>query len=153
MASEWVEDNSRKAKKILEIYTIVSLVLLLLFLILDGAPLLRVLFSILCLGIYSLFLNTFPLVNLASFSFIASCICALANHFVWFTYFANSFNTYTVLEVISFMTICVWLLPILYLISLDSPSNSLPSYDSSGKSKKRQKIFSSIFSSLSSEKQ
>ncbi|OLY82667.1 Protein SVP26 [Smittium mucronatum] len=151
IASEWVEENSRKAKRILEVYTLVSLVLLLSFLLIDGAPFLRIVFSVVCLGVYSLFLNTFPLVNIASFTFVASCACALGNHFVWFLYFADNVSEFSVLEIVSFMTICVWLLPILYLISLDSPGNALPSFDSSGKSKKRQKIFSNIFSFFSND--
>ncbi|PWA00525.1 hypothetical protein BB558_003417 [Smittium angustum] len=146
--STWIEDNARITKKILEYLSMVVASIHILLLIFDGFPILNTLYSMVCIGIYSLLLNTFPIVNMLSFTFLGSILFAVGNHFVWFFYFVEKVDIYSYAEISSFMGVCVWFLPILYFISLDSSENTLPSYDSSGKSKRRQNIFQSLVSKL-----
>ncbi|CCH40870.1 putative membrane protein [Wickerhamomyces ciferrii] len=159
--SELVEEQSAPTKKFLtrSIYTIIGIyVLLWLF---DGFPFWLTLFSIVTYVIYLQNLKHFPLIQLKSPVFIASCILVVVNHYLWFQHFSNpkipapqyrldpnykapriaSFS-----EVASFFGICIWFIPFGLFVSLSASDNILPTAsanfnsgnfdDISGKSKR-----------------
>jgi hypothetical protein len=56
----------------------------------DSLPLPQLAFSIVAHLVYlQNFSNTWPFISLTSFSFIGSCFFVLADHFLWFFYFAG----------------------------------------------------------------
>jgi len=108
----------------------------------DSLPLLQTLFSLTCHIVYlQNFSNTWPLISLTSLSFLASCALVIADHFIWFFYFARITNearqsrlqyrghTKTVpgfTEIASFFAICVWYTPLFLFLSLSANDNALP---------------------------
>lgn len=107
----------------------------------ESLPLPQTVFSIICHMVYlQNFSSTWPTISLTSISFLASCVLVIADHFLWFFYFAKKSNdarhlrTYRgvspevlgVTEIASFFGICVWLAPLFLFLSLSANDNALP---------------------------
>ncbi|KAJ7752731.1 transmembrane adaptor Erv26-domain-containing protein [Mycena maculata] len=141
--SELIEEHSRLAKSIGQrgIYAIIVLhgVLYLS----DSLPLSHIAFSAACHIVYlQNFSHTWPLISLASPSFIGSCILVIADHFLWFFHFARisqdarhsrSFRGAPpqkgvpgFAEIATFFGICVWAAPLFLFLSLSANDNALP---------------------------
>jgi Transmembrane adaptor Erv26 len=103
--------------------------------------LLQTLFSISCHVLYLQNLSpTWPLIELSSPTFIASCLGVVADHFLWFFYFARVSNearrlrTYRVVvkeppgftEIAAFFGLCVWLVPLFLFLSLSANDHAIP---------------------------
>lgn len=71
-------------------------------------------------------LKSFPFFKLTSLSFIGFIVLLIANHYLTFSYFANVYAHFT--QVLSFFTICLWLIPFSFFVSLGANDNVLPSY-------------------------
>ncbi|ORX83865.1 DUF396-domain-containing protein [Basidiobolus meristosporus CBS 931.73] len=123
--SELVEEYTVVTKKLIKLITIIILGIHVLLLF-DGLPFWRIAFSVLCHGVYSLNLKTFPFINLLGAPFIASCAVVLADHFLWFQYF--TIHATPVTQIGAFFAICVWLVPFIYFISLSANDLTLPNY-------------------------
>ncbi|KIM68901.1 hypothetical protein SCLCIDRAFT_104590, partial [Scleroderma citrinum Foug A] len=140
--SELIEEHARIAKLIGQRGTYLVILFHVLLYICDSLPLPHTLFSILCHAVYlQNFSNTWPVISLSSVSFIASCILAVSNHFMWFMYFSRisreARQTYSryrgpIVEVPGFADIatffgtCVWLVPLFLFLSLSANDNALP---------------------------
>ncbi|THH04896.1 hypothetical protein EW146_g10050 [Bondarzewia mesenterica] len=144
--SEVIEEHSTHAKSIgmKGIYCIIILHLVLYWT--DALPLSKVLFSIFCHVVYlQNFSRTWPLIELTSPSFIASCILVITDHFVWFFHFARvthdarqrssrpfhgykpaTLNAPGFGDMATFFGICVWLAPLFLFLSLSANDNALP---------------------------
>ena len=121
----------------------------LLLAITDGLPIPQIIFSIACHVVYlQNFSATWPYISLTSLKFIASCILVVADHFMWFFYFAAKAQeakryrkpTYryggkmkedggvAFMDVAAFFAICVWFVPLFLFLSLSANDNALPSF-------------------------
>ncbi|KAI8370661.1 transmembrane adaptor Erv26-domain-containing protein [Radiomyces spectabilis] len=107
--------------------TITVLAVHLFLCVFDRLPFFRLLFSVLCHGVYSLNLKTFPFIQLTSLPFLASCVLVFADHFLWFNYFMQNHRPF--MDIASFFGVCVWLIPFTYFISLSANDNALPLSD------------------------
>ncbi|KIK67843.1 hypothetical protein GYMLUDRAFT_155264, partial [Collybiopsis luxurians FD-317 M1] len=140
--SELIEEHSKLAKTIGQrgIYTIIGLHIVLY--ITDSLPLKQTLFSIFCHVVYlQNFSHAWPIISLSSISFIASCALVIADHFLWFFYFAQlnqqarhqrfytgklSVKPPSFTEVATFFGTCVWLAPLFLFLSLSANDNTIP---------------------------
>ncbi|KAF8204785.1 transmembrane adaptor Erv26-domain-containing protein [Pholiota molesta] len=88
--SELIEEHSRLAKLVGQRSIYVIMALHIVFYFTDSLPLIQTLFSLTCHVIYlQNFSSTWPLISLTSPSFLASCALVIADHFLWFFYFAR----------------------------------------------------------------
>ncbi len=117
----------------------------------DRLPPLLILFSILCHLVYlQNFTASWPFISLTSARFLMSCCLVVADHFLWFFYFAEraqSAKKYsrtpryrygakkdqgdippTFMDVAAFFAVCVWLVPLFLFLSLSANDNALPSF-------------------------
>ncbi|KAG1755483.1 transmembrane adaptor Erv26-domain-containing protein [Suillus lakei] len=141
--SELIEEHSRLAKIIGQRGTYAIIVLHIILYISDSLPLPRMLFSIVCHVVYlQNFSSTWPLISLSSVSFIASCIFAVTDHFVWFFYFSHLTRearqvsylyrtpTHSTVpgfsDIATFFGVCVWLVPLFLFLSLSANDHALP---------------------------
>lgn len=111
----------------------------------DSLPLKHIVFSIFCHIVYlQNFTSGWPFISLTSISFIASCILVIADHFMWFFYFArltqdarhrthrpygapaNSPRIPGFADIATFFGLCVWLAPLFLFLSLSANDNALP---------------------------
>ncbi|KIJ70157.1 hypothetical protein HYDPIDRAFT_143201, partial [Hydnomerulius pinastri MD-312] len=141
--SELIEEYSRLAKLIGQRGTYAIIAFHVLLYVSDSLPLPQILFSIFCHVVYlQNFSSTWPLISLSSMSFIASCILAITNHFLWFMYFSrvtrDARQSYNRLrgttpnaapgftDIATFFGTCVWLVPLFLFLSLSANDNALP---------------------------
>lgn len=126
----------------LHIQVIISLHVALYFY--DSLPLRYILFSIACHIIYlQNFTSRWPVISLSSWSFIASCIFVVIDHFMWFFHFAHitqearqrsrsiyrgprSLDVPGFADIATFFGICVWLAPLFLFLSLSASDHALP---------------------------
>ncbi|ORX65939.1 long-chain-fatty-acid-CoA ligase 1 [Linderina pennispora] len=140
----WAEESPRQTRKAIQVSVYIVDALHALTLV-DGISWWRVLVSLAINHVYTLNLQTFPLVNLASPGFLGSCILAIANHFMWFFYFIGHLG-FPFGQVCAFMFFCVWMVPISLFISLMPVESSLPNTQDSKKT--RQNMFKAVFQRL-----
>merc|ERR1719204_1738752 len=69
-------------------------------------------------------LSSFPLFSVSSPSFILSVVMVLINHYFAFSHFGE--NYYPFSEVMAYFTICMWLVPFAFFVSLSANENVLP---------------------------
>ncbi|KAJ2802542.1 long-chain fatty acid-CoA ligase, partial [Coemansia furcata] len=93
---------------------------------LDGVSLWRVVASMCANHIYTLNLETFPLVQTTSAAFLGSCALAVGNHFMWFFYFIQNL-AHPFGHVCALMFFCVWMVPLALFVSVTPVDASLPS--------------------------
>ncbi|KAF9534757.1 transmembrane adaptor Erv26 [Crepidotus variabilis] len=139
--SELIEEHSRLAKLVGQRSIYVIIVLHAVFYFTDNLPFLQTVFSVVCHIVYlQNFSITWPLISLTSVSFLASCGLVIADHFMWFFYFARvttearHLKTYRGInshapgftEIASFFGICVWFTPLFLFLSLSANDNALP---------------------------
>ncbi|KAG9317506.1 DUF396-domain-containing protein [Chiua virens] len=169
--SELIEEHFRLAKLVGQRGICVIIALHVLLYVTDSLPLLQTIFSIISHLVYlQNFSNQWPLISLSSASFIASCLMAVMNHFLWFTHFsrlarntrpsynrnrASVSNAPGFADIATFFGICVWLVPLFLFLSLSANDNALPT--SSGPSstatqRSKSSLFKSMFSGFSKDK-
>eukprot|EP00002_Diphylleia_rotans_P039638 TRINITY_DN9230_c0_g1_i2.p1 TRINITY_DN9230_c0_g1~~TRINITY_DN9230_c0_g1_i2.p1 ORF type:complete len:202 (-),score=38.04 TRINITY_DN9230_c0_g1_i2:119-724(-) len=122
--AEAVEEYTTTTKRVIKyllIYAFVSHVMLLIF---EKFPVWLVLFSMGAHVIYSSLIVTFPLIEILSLKFIASCLLLITDHVFWFMYFAE--HHYTFSQVVGIFLSCVWLVPFSFFISLSANEPVLP---------------------------
>ncbi|OAX44002.1 DUF396-domain-containing protein [Rhizopogon vinicolor AM-OR11-026] len=141
--SELIEEHSRLAKIIGQRGTYAIIVLHILLYISDSLPLPQTLFSITCHVIYlQNFSSTWPIISLSSLSFIASCVLAISDHFIWFFYFSHITRDARQVshlyrsqiqssvpgfsDIATFFGVCVWLVPLFLFLSLSANDHALP---------------------------
>nr|CAD7256401.1 unnamed protein product [Timema shepardi] len=69
-------------------------------------------------------LKTFPYVVVTSPAFLVAVVLLVVNHYLAFQYFASVYYSFS--EVISYFTICLWLVPFTLFVSLSANENILP---------------------------
>jgi hypothetical protein len=139
--SEIIEENLQLTKRFLHRAIIAVSAVLALLVVSDGFPLKLTLFSLCSNYVYSRNLKKFPNIQLSDPTFLATCILAFINHYLWFNHFNNPYiptiderlnpdfklpyyPSFT--EIASFFGICVWMIPFALFISISSNENGLP---------------------------
>ncbi|KAG8907007.1 hypothetical protein FRB99_005527 [Tulasnella sp. 403] len=91
--AELIEENTRTAKTIGMRLTYAIMVLHVALWFSDSLPIELVSFSIFCHIVYlQNFSVNWPTISLTSWSFLASCVLVVADHFLWFFHFAHKTN-------------------------------------------------------------
>ncbi|KAI8146450.1 transmembrane adaptor Erv26-domain-containing protein [Fennellomyces sp. T-0311] len=122
--AELVEEYTVYTRKVIKTMTVAVVAIHVLLWIVDRLPFLQLAFSILCHGVYTLNLKTFPFISLTSVPFIASCALVFVDHFLWFKFFTTHYRPF--MDIAAFFGVCVWLIPFTYFISLSANDNALP---------------------------
>ncbi|GIY07207.1 protein TEX261 [Caerostris extrusa] len=71
-----------------------------------------------------LVLRTFPFFDLTSFPFIGAVVFVIINHYLAFQYFSSVYYPFS--QVLSYFTLCLWLVPFSFFVSLSANENVLP---------------------------
>ncbi|TRY76746.1 hypothetical protein TCAL_08002 [Tigriopus californicus] len=74
--------------------------------------------------LHLILLNTFPFFALSSPPFILDVALVLVNHYLAFQFFGENFYPFT--EVMAYFTLCLWLVPFAFFVSLSANENVLP---------------------------
>jgi len=98
--------------------------------IVEGFP-----FKLIAVGLFSNvvylgLLRGFPMIDLSSPNFILSLIMLTINHVLAFGHFGEEYHPFH--DVLAYFTLCVWLVPFTFFVSLSAGENVLPTSYSSG---------------------
>jgi len=69
-------------------------------------------------------LRDFPYFDLMSPAFIGAVVMLMVNHYLAFQFFAEEYYIFS--EVLAYFTICLWLVPFAFFVSLSANENVLP---------------------------
>ncbi|XP_062511781.1 protein TEX261-like isoform X2 [Corticium candelabrum] len=72
----------------------------------------------------ALLLKNFPFVSLSSTRFLSAIVMLSVNHYVAFQFFTTVYYPFS--EILAYFTVCLWLVPFTYFVSLSANENVLP---------------------------
>ncbi|KAJ3439970.1 tex261 protein [Anaeramoeba flamelloides] len=122
--SEISEENPSKVSRVIRwlIYLIIFLhVGLFIF---EGFPFFHTLISILAHVGYLTLLHEFPTIKIKSKRFVFSICGAIISNILWFKYFLDTYVS--ILELISFFSLCAWIVPFIFFSSLITDEELIP---------------------------
>ncbi|XP_050534128.1 protein TEX261 [Daktulosphaira vitifoliae] len=129
--AEFVEEHNTITKKLIK-WTINIIILCHLGLyFFDDVSFDLIAIGLLSHGVYYFWLSDFPYISFTSLSFVFSLVLLIFSHGLAFKFFVQRHSTF--LEVLSYFTICIWMVPFMYVVSLSANDNILPTTNSEKK--------------------
>jgi len=122
--AEVVEEYTVATAKVIKYLLISTTCALIGILLFEQLPVYLVGLVLLSHGFYANLLSNFPYISLSSLSFISSCVLLVINHYFAFKYFADVY--YSFQEILAYFTICLWLVPFSFFVSLSVNEYVLP---------------------------
>lgn len=122
--AELVEEYTVFTSKIIRYMIIGTAVVFLLIFLFEDFPLLMIASGLATSVAYFVVLQTFPFFDLTSPAFIASVVLLIFDHYLAFSHFSDVW--YPFAEVLAYFTICLWLVPFAFFVSLSANENTLP---------------------------
>jgi uncharacterized membrane protein len=122
--AELVEEYTVLAAKVIKCIILICLGIYVGLLIFEDLP-----YSMTICGLISqidhlLILKNFPYFELTSPPFLAGIALLITNHYLAFSHFAERFYPFT--QVLGYFTLCMWIVPFAFFISLSANDNVLP---------------------------
>jgi len=149
--AELVEEYTVMTSKVIRwmiIFVILTYIGLFLF---EDIPTSVVLCGILAQIFHLALLSTFPFFTATSPAFLGAVALVLVNHYLAFSHFGE--NYYPFSEVMAYFTLCMWLVPFAFFVSLSANENVLPTMNSLERSPLLQSDTKDVVSSYFSNKQ
>ncbi|XP_060847927.1 protein TEX261-like [Rhopalosiphum padi] len=122
--AEFVEEHTALTKKVIKWTIHVVIICHIGLYLFDNIPLTLIALGLLSHIVYYFLLIDFPNFNLTSLSFILSIILLIGNHVLAFKFFRQRYTTLS--EVLSYFTVCLWMVPFMFILSLSANDNTLP---------------------------
>nr|CAD7452482.1 unnamed protein product [Timema tahoe] len=122
--AELVEEFTVITKKIIWWVVLVTSLLYIGIFLFEELPLSMVVCGFISQIAHLFILKTFPYVVVTSPAFLVAVVLLVVNHYLAFQYFASVYYSFS--EVISYFTICLWLVPFTLFVSLSANENILP---------------------------
>ncbi|XP_062578148.1 protein TEX261-like [Saccostrea cucullata] len=122
--AEIVEEYTVLTAKIIKYMLIGTTVIFLGLLLFEDLPLYMIVLGLVGNIAYFFVLQTFPYFELMSPSFLFSIALVVVNHYFAFSYFSTVWHPFS--DVLAYFTICLWLVPFAFFISLSANENVLP---------------------------
>lgn len=88
---------------------------------------------------YLIVLSSFPTITLSSLSFILGAILVLVNHYFAFQFFSIVYYPFP--EVLAYFTVCLWLVPFAFFVSLSINEHTLPNMYNKNQSSSLDNVF------------
>jgi len=124
--AELVEEYTVLTAKIIRWMVILTLCTYIGLFLFENLPLSIIICGIIAQLAHFALLSNFPFFSVSSPAFLASMVMVLVNHYLAFSYFGE--NYYPFSEVMAYFTICQWLVPFAFFVSLSANENVLPTF-------------------------
>lgn len=122
--AEVVEEYTHTAAKVIKYMIYGTSVIMLGLLLIEGMPLYLIGTLLLTNIDHYFLLNEFPYISLSSLSFLIGAVMVLVNHYLAFSYFATVYYPFS--EILAYFTLCLWLVPFSFFVSLSINEYTLP---------------------------
>ncbi|XP_019713764.1 protein TEX261 [Hippocampus comes] len=123
--AELIEEYTVATSRIIKYMILFSTGVLAGLYVFEGFPTLMMAVGLFTNLVYFGLLRTFPYILLSSPNFILSCVLVVVNHYMAFQFFAQEYYPFS--EVLAYFTICLWVIPFAFFVSLSAGENVLPS--------------------------
>ncbi|ODN06218.1 hypothetical protein Ocin01_00456 [Orchesella cincta] len=122
--AELVEEFVSTAAKIVKTLILITIGIYVGFLLFEDFPLLMTVCGLVAQIAHLYMMKTFPYFILSSPAFILMVTFLIINHYLAFTYFSSHY--YPFIEVMAYFTLCLWLVPFAFFVSLSANDLVLP---------------------------
>ncbi|CAL8077569.1 unnamed protein product [Orchesella dallaii] len=122
--AELVEEFVSVAAKIIRTIIMIVIGIYVGFLLFEEFPLLMTVCGLFAQISHLYMMKTFPYFVLSSPAFILMVTFLIMNHYLAFTYFSSHY--YPFMEVMAYFTLCLWLVPFAFFVSLSANDLVLP---------------------------
>uniref|UniRef100_A0A131YT13 Protein TEX261 n=1 Tax=Rhipicephalus appendiculatus TaxID=34631 RepID=A0A131YT13_RHIAP len=122
--AELVEEFTVMTGKVIRILILVTLAIYIGLFAFEDLPMTMIGCGMLSQVMHMLVLRTFPFFNLYSVPFLSATALVILNHYLAFNFFSN--KAYTLSEVLAYFTLCLWLVPFAFVVSLNANDSVLP---------------------------
>jgi len=122
--AELVEEYSTATGKIIRWMTLITLFIYGCLFCFEDITATMVICGITSQLLHLTLLPTFPFFALTSPQFILATVMVVVNHYLAFQFFAENYHPFS--EVMTYFTLCLWLVPFAFFVSLSANENILP---------------------------
>ncbi|CAN8023874.1 unnamed protein product [Ixodes persulcatus] len=122
--AELVEEFTVMTGKIIRILILLTLAVYAGLFVFEDLPLTMIGCGVLSQVLHLLVLRSFPFFNLYSVPFLLASVLVVVNHILAFSFFSG--KVYAFSEVLAYFTICLWLVPFAFVVSLNANDSVLP---------------------------
>lgn len=122
--AELLEEYTVAAKKTISWLIALTMGIYVLLPIFDSVPYSMVIAGLAAQALHAVIMKNFPFVEFLSVPFLGAVVMLVVNHWLAFRFFSQNWYQFT--EVLSYFTLCVWLVPFALFVSLSANDNVLP---------------------------
>jgi len=122
--AELVEEYTVATGKIIRWMTLITFCIYGCLFIFEDMTATMVLCGIISQVLHLTLLPSFPYFALTSPQFILAAVMVVVNHYLAFQFFAENYHPFS--EVMAYFTLCLWLVPFAFFVSLSANENILP---------------------------
>lgn len=122
--AELVEEYTVITAKIIKTLTSVTFVIYVCLFLFESFPTGLVVCGIVSQVLHFILLHSFPFFTVASPQFLAAVVMVVVNHYLAFRFFGEFYYPFS--EVMAYFTLCLWMVPFAFFVSLSANENVLP---------------------------
>ncbi|XP_067133040.1 protein TEX261 [Centruroides vittatus] len=122
--AEFVEEYTVFSGKVIKVIIIVTFVIYGGLFIFEDLPTSMIVCGVISQILHIFVLRTFPFFIPMSIPFIGTIVFAIINHYLAFSYFTSVYYPFS--EVLTYFTLCLWIVPFAFFVSLCANENVLP---------------------------
>ncbi|KAI8490292.1 hypothetical protein Bbelb_320300 [Branchiostoma belcheri] len=134
--AELVEEYTVLTAKVIKIMIICTTAVFIGLWLFEGMPFMMIGCGLVTNGVFVMLLGTFPFFSFSSPSFILGVVLVVVNHYLAFNYFATEWHPFS--EVLGYFTVCLWLVPFAFFVSLSASELTLPTVNQQQQGKQNQ---------------
>ncbi|XP_023346292.1 protein TEX261 [Eurytemora carolleeae] len=124
--AELVEEFTAVAAKAIRYMVLLTLATYIGLFLFENMPLSMIVCGIVAQVSHLALLSSFPFFSFSSPAFLVSMLMVLVNHYLAFSFFGENYFPFS--EVMAYFTICMWLVPFSFFVSLSANDNVLPTH-------------------------
>jgi len=122
--AELVEEYTSMTVKVIRWMIVMVLGIYICLFFFEDLPVSLILCGLLAQVAHLALLSNFPFFSVSSPAFIMAVVMVLVNHYFAFSHFGEKYYPFS--EVMAYFTLCMWLVPFAFFVSLSANENVLP---------------------------
>merc|ERR1712179_88722 len=131
--AELVEEYTSLTSKVIKWISITCIIIYCGLFVFEDITSSMVLCGIISHVLHLCLLESFPYFTVTSPTFTLTIIMIIVNHYLAFQFFGETYYPFS--EVMAYFTICLWIIPFVFFISLSANENILPTLNAAKKTK------------------
>jgi len=122
--AELVEEYTTMTVKIIRWMIVLVIATYICLFLFENVPTSLILCGLIAQVAHLALLSNFPFFSVSSPAFVMAVVMVLVNHYLAFSHFGEKYYPFS--EVMAYFTVCMWLVPFAFFVSLSANENVLP---------------------------